>query len=116
MSIIEIISALCVQKKITITALERELGLSKGSISKWKVSSPKAETVLKMADYFGVSVDYLLGRTENPLPETKKEATEITFDDFTYAFYNESKNLSEEQKAALLNMAKLFNEQLNKEE
>lgn len=94
------------------------LGVSRPAYTMYEIGKrePSHETLQKLADYFGVSVDYLLGRTENPLPETKKEATEITFDDFTYAFYNESKNLSEEQKAALLNMAKLFNEQLNKEE
>lgn len=94
------------------------LGVSRPAYTMYEIGKrePSHDTLQKLADYFGVSVDYLLGRTENPLPETKKEATEITFDDFTYAFYNESKNLSEEQKAALLNMAKLFNEQLNKEE
>ena len=29
-------------------------------------SMPKADNLAKLADYFGVSVDYLLGRTDNP--------------------------------------------------
>lgn len=52
------------RKNLTIKRLEGCLGISNGSISKWQTSSPKAETLSKLADYFGVSVDYLLGRTE----------------------------------------------------
>ena len=46
--------------------LEKELGFSNGSISKWKNSTPTPDRLQKLADYFGVSVDYLLGRTDNP--------------------------------------------------
>lgn len=40
--------------------LEKELGFSNGSISKWKNSTPKYERLQKIADYFGVSVDFLM--------------------------------------------------------
>lgn len=40
--------------------LEIELGLSNGSISKWKKYSPNAEKVQLLADYFGVTVEYLM--------------------------------------------------------
>ena len=66
------IKNLCKEKKTTITALEREVGLSKGSICKWDVSSPKTDSIVKIATYFDVTVDYLLGLTEdrkNPIPE-----------------------------------------------
>lgn len=44
--------------------LEKELGFSNGSISKWKASTPKPERLQKLADYFGVSVDFLIGKTD----------------------------------------------------
>lgn len=44
-----------------------------------------------------------------------KEAPEITFDDFTYAFLDESKELTEENKQKLLEMAKFFKQQQDKE-
>lgn len=40
--------------------LEKELGFSNGSISKWKNSTPKYDRLQKIADYFGVSVEYLM--------------------------------------------------------
>ena len=40
--------------------LEKELGFSNGSISKWKNSTPTPDRLQKLADYFNVSVDYLI--------------------------------------------------------
>ena len=58
-----------------------ELGVSSGAITNWKNGTiPPAETLLSIADYFNVSVDYLLGKSEEqknepPLSLTKEEAT-----------------------------------------
>lgn len=41
---------------------------------------------------------------------------EITFDDFTYAFLDESKELTEENKQKLLEMAKFFKQQQDKQQ
>ena len=48
-------------------ALEKAIGLAQGSIKNWRngKSKPSLEAVSKIADYFGVSVDYLLGKTAN---------------------------------------------------
>lgn len=43
-----------------------EVGLSENAIYKWKNQSPNSEALGKVADYFNVSTDYLLGRTDNP--------------------------------------------------
>ena len=45
----------------------------------------------------------------------QKDEPEITFDDFTYAFLDESKELTEENKQKLLEMAKFFKQQQDKE-
>ncbi len=64
MSLVKKIKSLCDERKITFAELERQIGISNGQIRRWDTSSPKIETVKKIADYFGTSVDYLLGRTE----------------------------------------------------
>ena len=46
--------------------LEENLGFSRNTIYNMKKSTPNVERVSKIADYFNVSTDYLLGRTENP--------------------------------------------------
>lgn len=46
--------------------LSQNVGVSSGNISDWKSgrSKPNIDTVIKIADYLDVSVDYLLGRTD----------------------------------------------------
>ena len=63
------IERLCAQNKITITAMCRESGASRASLSDLKVGrkqSLSADTLDKIANYFSTTVDYLLGRTDDP--------------------------------------------------
>ena len=54
------IKGLCEKKNISVRQLEKESGLSTGSVSKWEKSIPRADTLLKVANYFNVSIEYLL--------------------------------------------------------
>lgn len=75
----ETIKALCDTNKVTIAQLERATCIANGTISRWKRASPSSDSLIKVADYFGVSTDYLLGRNEVTLsPESKIIA--VTFD------------------------------------
>lgn len=53
---------LVTSRNLTIARVESDLGLAKHHTSKWKNSLPSFKSLLMLADYFGVSVDYLLGR------------------------------------------------------
>ena len=55
---------------------------------------------------FQMTADYLLGKTNN-IEKTPAEA-DVTFDDFTYAMHSESKELTEENKNMLLDMARML--------
>ena len=46
---------------ISINKLEKEAGLSRGSMAKWDDHAPSYDKLKKVADYFNVSVGYLLG-------------------------------------------------------
>lgn len=59
MTVFERIENLRKSQKISQGKLEKELGFSNGSISKWKTSMPTLERLQKIADYFGVTIDYL---------------------------------------------------------
>lgn len=63
-TMLERIDGLCKQKGISIARLCEILGFSGNSIYKWDKSSPSIEKVIKVADYFDVSVEYILGRSE----------------------------------------------------
>lgn len=54
---------LCLSHGVTPTKVGRELGIGQSTIAMWGVrqSTPKAETIQKLAAYFKVSPDYLLG-------------------------------------------------------
>lgn len=56
---------LCKMKGEKPTPLLNKLGISSGNIKRWKNgSSVSFGTVIKIADYFNVSLDYLFGRNE----------------------------------------------------
>ena len=64
MDIVERIRQLCAQNGTTIARLERQLNFGNGTIGRWSSASPTVERLGKVADYFGVSVDYLTGREQ----------------------------------------------------
>lgn len=49
-------------KNAALGAMFAELGISNNTLHNMKNSMPKADTLAKIADYLGCSVDYLLGR------------------------------------------------------
>lgn len=65
-STFERIKELAKARGITLGTLEEKLGLSRNSIYTIKNKKPSAERLQLIADYFNVSTDYLLGRTDNP--------------------------------------------------
>jgi transcriptional regulator with XRE-family HTH domain len=54
---------LCKEKGISQRKLQEDVGMSTGALSKWKTSTPNAELLQKVADYFDVTIDYLAGKT-----------------------------------------------------
>ena len=58
----EVLERLCKERGTTPSAVCVKIGYSKATSSYWKQSqrTPKREALDKIADYFGVSVDYLL--------------------------------------------------------
>lgn len=70
----ERIKELCRIRKISMNMLEQELGFGKGYLSKLGQSTPNTSKIKKIADYFGVTVDYLMtGRDE-----AKENSPELT--------------------------------------
>ncbi len=55
-------------RNISQVKLALDLSMNQNSISRYETGEREADyqTLIKIADYFHVSIDYLLGRTENP--------------------------------------------------
>lgn len=96
MTFIEKIDELLKQKGVSAHKMSLELELNKNAVSAWRDRGtvPSGDTISKLADYFEVSTDYLLGRTENPSPINEVAAAHFKNDmDFS--------DLSEEDKEAV---------------
>jgi transcriptional regulator with XRE-family HTH domain len=57
---LEKIQTLAKERGISMKELERACELGNGAIAKWENSSPRVDNIKKVADYFGVPVDYFL--------------------------------------------------------
>lgn len=67
------IDALCAQKKVTITAMCSSAEVSRASLTDLKMGRKQnlaAETLMKIAQYFDVTMEYLLTGEEKALDET----------------------------------------------
>lgn len=110
----EKITSLCKQNGISITTMCKESGLSRAPLSDLKMGRSKtlsSASLSKIANYFGVSIDYLLGNTEQKEKASiPKDEREITLDDFTFAMQNETKDLTDMDKQILLSMARQLND------
>ncbi|MED2981413.1 helix-turn-helix transcriptional regulator [Bacillus thuringiensis] len=113
MTVVDRIKRLCSEQKITIAELERRIQLSNGQIRKWANQTPGIDKVQKVADYFNVSLDYLLGRTKKKYWElTEKDEKDIQkkleelIEDMSaadaLAFSKDSEPMSEETKQLLI--------------
>ena len=56
------------EQNLSQLKLAMDLGMNQNSISRYETGERQAdyETLIAFADYFKVSIDYLLGRTDNP--------------------------------------------------
>lgn len=76
----DIFKRLCDENGISVTRATEEIGLSRTIGTKWKQTkaTPQGETLNKIAEFFGVSVDYLLTgeEKEKPLINGDEELTE----------------------------------------
>ncbi|PGS84592.1 transcriptional regulator [Bacillus cereus] len=113
MTVVDRIKKLCTEQKITIAELERRIQLSNGQIRKWANQTPGVDKVQKVADYFNVPLDYLLGRTqkkywelsekdEKDIQKKLEEMIEDMSNADALAFSKGAEPMSEETKQLLI--------------
>lgn len=107
----EKIKELCKQRGITLTQLEETLGYSRNTLYKLKTQKPNAERIAEIADYFNVSTDYLLGRTDNP-KIASDEVASYTTEDLRKMARNaktfDGKPLTDEDVDAITNIIEIY--------
>lgn len=65
------------EHNVTAYQVGKATGISTSTLSEWKNGkyTPKMDKVQKIADYFNVSVDYLLGNEKTSLTESAEDET-----------------------------------------
>ena len=113
-STFEIVKDLCEKQGISLNTLEDKLKLGKNSLYGLKRNQPSAERLQQIADYFNVSTDYLLGRTDNPAIANSKEqfffeGKEVDVEELaSTAMRFNGKPLTEEDKKAIQNIIEIY--------
>lgn len=95
------IKELAKKQGLSINSLEEKLGYSRNTIYNLKNSKPSTERISEIADYFNVSTDYLLGRTDNPAIANDDKVNSYLGPAETglvAAFRNQTQNMTEEEK------------------
>lgn len=94
----ETIETLAKENDISVSSLLQELEMNKNALFTMKKSGylPRVESLCKFADYFQCSLDYLVGRTDEPKTETSDPTTQILVEHFN--------SLSSDDKIAVLNI------------
>jgi transcriptional regulator with XRE-family HTH domain len=80
----ERLKELCKKRGTSVTAMSKKLGLSSGNVTNWKNGrNPKTEIIIKIANYLGVSVEYLMGNNES----NNSTKTKISEEDIKVALF-----------------------------
>lgn len=112
MTTFERIKEISKQRGLNLKKTATEAGLSENAIYKWKIQTPQSNALRAVADVLGVSVDYLLGNTDEMHSNNKKDDMPVDLEEVldklgpTLRF--EGKELTDEQKIKLYEMAKLM--------
>ena len=101
MTTFERIKKLAKKRDVTLQKVATDLGFGESTLYKWKKQTPNGEYLSKVADYFHVSVDYLLGR-EDKEPDTDIE--HILDNAMSY----DGKPLTEHDRKALKGIIKAY--------
>lgn len=119
MDFYERLNSLIKSKGLSQHKLEIELGFSNGAISKWKKYQPQPDRLQKLAEYFGVTMEYLLtGKEKEDSPiyytneETAKLAQEMFEDEDMRSLFHMKRTMPPEIfKAHMEFMKNLYNQE-----
>ena len=105
---------LCAEKKIAPSTLATSLGFSRNAFSRWKetaeenngFSSLRADTLMKLADYFGVSTDYLCGKSDRR--DQSSIASELASNPRKMLLFDETEGLSDKSLEQVIRMVRMI--------
>lgn len=110
---------LCKQKGVSVSRGALDAGISKSLVTKWKTNNveiPSPDVLSKLSKYFNLPISELLGEEIEKTPTgTGKHIPDI-LDEVDVAFYGDYKELDEDDKATLRDMARIMRERRAKKQ
>lgn len=96
---------LCNAKGIKPNPVAAEIGIRSGTVTKWKNGTiPTGETLIKIANYFNVSIDYLLGIADSPTAINSHNTVNGSNNIIGNGSGNKTENTLSEQETALMDI------------
>ena len=87
---------LCDERGISTYKACTDIGLNRAAVAKWKNGSiPSGNTASKLADYFGVTTDYLLGKENKKAPTVSGERV-VSDDEIKFALFGGDGEITDE--------------------
>ena len=95
---------LCEDKGVSCNKAALEIGLSNATPTKWKKTgaTPVGETLDKIAAYFGVTTDFLLGKEKAPADNSKRSVSD---DDIKFALFRGREDITDAMYEEVLSFA-----------
>lgn len=107
----DVFCALCVEKGLTPSGAAAKIGFNRASVTVWKNNgtAPKQELLVKIADFFQVSTDYLLGLEKEKAP-AETGGRGMDDDALKFALWGDCADISDEDLADVLRYAQFVRE------
>ncbi|MCT3283755.1 helix-turn-helix domain-containing protein [Lactobacillus pentosus] len=86
MTLFDRIKTISKERGYSIAEVERKAGISANYMYQWKKRNPSPKALAAVADVLNVSVDYLLGKTDDNSTLMKPKQVDITDDDYIMTY------------------------------
>ena len=95
---------LCDEKNISVYRACTDIGLNRSAVAKWKAGGrPNGTTAAKLADYFGVTTDYLLEQSDDKAPSEPRRA--VSDEDIKFALFGGSGEITDAMYDEVMRLA-----------
>ncbi len=106
----DVFCALCAERNLTPGGAAAKIGFNRASVTVWKNNgtAPKQELLVKIADFFQVSVDYLLGLEKEKAPADG--GRQWSDEELKFALWGDCADVSDDDLADVLRYAEFVRE------